>query len=209
MVYPDQELIHRKMSDHQIPSISTLATQICTQIATVFSSPTTPSPLTTLVSTLSSSQNGHIFLHGVGREGLMMKALCMRLAHLGLKAHCVFDMTTPPIGPHDLLIASAGPGGFPTVNAICRVARDNGARVVVLTARPERVEETGLASVVVHVPARTMAEDEEEGSEPSLLPMGSLFEGALFVLFEMVVFVLAGVLGQTAKTVRARHTNLE
>ena len=39
---------------------------------------------------------GRIACYGVGREGLMMKALCMRLMHLGLDAHVVGDMTTPP-----------------------------------------------------------------------------------------------------------------
>src|SRR5215469_16398122 len=51
---------------------------------------------------------------GVGREGLMMKALCMRLMHLGLDAHVVGDMTTPPVARGDLLISSAGPGSFST-----------------------------------------------------------------------------------------------
>ncbi|MBL4557747.1 MAG: hypothetical protein JKP98_13445 [Rhodobacteraceae bacterium] len=40
-----------------------------------------------------------IALYGVGREGLMMKALAMRLYHMGLDAHVVGDMTTPPLGP--------------------------------------------------------------------------------------------------------------
>src|SRR3712207_7632788 len=35
---------------------------------------------------------------------------CMRLMHLGLDAHMVADMTTPPVGPGDLFIASVGPG---------------------------------------------------------------------------------------------------
>ncbi|MCI89205.1 3-hexulose-6-phosphate isomerase-like, partial [Trifolium medium] len=46
-------------------------------------------------------------------------------------------MTTPPITTGDLLIASAGPGGFSTVDAICSVAQSNGGRVVLLTAQPE------------------------------------------------------------------------
>ncbi|KAJ8425273.1 hypothetical protein Cgig2_025381 [Carnegiea gigantea] len=177
-------------------SMSTMATQICTQIASVFTKPSkTPSPLTLLVDqiTATAAQNGHIFVYGVGREGLMMKALCMRLYHLGLLAHCVFDMTTPPIGPPDLLIASAGPGGFSTVDAICGLARSNGARVLLLTAQPESGSScVNQATVVAHVPAQTMADDHDgaghvEESRP-LLPMGSLYEGALYVLFEMVVF---------------------
>src|SRR5580700_1654206 len=65
-----------------------------------------------------------IACYGVGREGLMMKALCMRLMHLGLDAHMVGDMTTPPVGSGDLLIASAGPGTFSTVMALLSVARE-------------------------------------------------------------------------------------
>ncbi|HZC34608.1 MAG TPA: hypothetical protein VE242_03285 [Chthoniobacterales bacterium] len=36
-----------------------------------------------------------IALYGVGQEGLMMKALAMRLYHLGYAASVVGDMTTP------------------------------------------------------------------------------------------------------------------
>ena len=46
-------------------------------------------------------------LHGLGRDGLQMKGLAMRLFHLGLDAHVVGEMTTPPVGTGDLLICSA------------------------------------------------------------------------------------------------------
>ena len=39
--------------------------------------------------------------------------------------------------------------------------------------------------------------------------MGSLFEGALFVLFEVMVLKLIARLGITPEEMRARHTNLE
>lgn len=142
----------------------------------------------------------------------MLKALCMRLFHLGLSAHFVFDMTTPPVTSNDLLIASAGPGGFSTVDGICSVARSYGGRVLLLTAQPETGSCVKHASVVGYVPAQTMADDSDRGeveqSRP-LLPMGSVYEGALFVLFEMVVYQLGEVLNQSPEAVRARHTNLE
>ncbi|KAL4570073.1 hypothetical protein LXL04_025724 [Taraxacum kok-saghyz] len=72
------------------------------------------------------------------------------LAHLGLSAHCVGDMTTPPVSSSDLLIASASPGGFSTVDAICGVAKTNGARVLVLTAQPESGSSVKYASVVAY-----------------------------------------------------------
>src|SRR5215471_18532707 len=103
-------------------------------------------------------QARRIACYGVGREGLMMKALCMRLMHLGLDAHVVGDMTTPPLNPGDLLIASAGPGSFSTVMALLSVARDAGARTMVVTAQP-----TGpaprIADTVIELPAQTMASD--------------------------------------------------
>ena len=43
----------------------------------------------------------------------------------------------------------------------------------------------------------------------STLPMGSLFEGAMFLVFEIMVLRLTAILGQTAETMRARHTNME
>lgn len=196
--------------------MSALASQICDHIASIFSKPTAhPAALDVLVSELSAvaSRGGRVFLYGVGREGLMMKALCMRLAHLGLSAHSVFDMTTPPIAGGDLLLASAGPGGFSTVDAICSVARSHGGRVVLLTAQPETGSCARHASAVAHVPAQTMADDGADGvgaggSRP-LLPMGSVYEGAMFVLFEMVVYRLGEALGESPDAVRSRHTNLE
>ncbi len=65
-----------------------------------------------------------------------------------------------------------------------------------------------LADVVVHVPAQTMADD-RGAARSSVLPMGSLFEGALFVLFEAVVLRLIDRLGVEPEAMRARHTNLE
>ncbi|ERN19321.1 hypothetical protein AMTRI_Chr09g43070 [Amborella trichopoda] len=194
-----------------------VAQHICNRIQSVFQESSTPNlhhptPLDALVAELSAhaTRGARVVVHGVGREGLMMRAFAMRLAHLGMQSHCVGDVTCPCVGEGDLLIASAGPGGFSTVNAICTVAREAGARVMVITAQPEG-QAAGLADRVVVVPARTMADDEDDkfGGDEEVLMMGSLYEGALFVLFEMVVFRVSKVLGQTPDAIRARHTNLE
>ncbi|KAL5215143.1 hypothetical protein ABZP36_004295 [Zizania latifolia] len=191
------------------------AAAICAQIAAVFSAESAGRSVLVSEISAAAARGGRVFVHGVGREGLMMRALCMRLAHLGLPAHCVGDVTAPPALTGDLLLASAGPGTFSTVDAICGVARGAGARVVLLTARPEGNFPLRQADVVAHLPAQTMADDEEVAatterqSSRAKLPMGSLYEGAMFVLFEMVVLELAGVLGQSAAQMRERHTNLE
>ena len=147
-----------------------------------------------------------IACHGVGREGLMIKALCMRLFHLGLDAHVVGDMTTPPLGPGDLLVVSAGPGGFATVSAFIDVAKQAGARVVCFTAAPDGAS-AAAADLRIVLPAQTMANDATAPS--SFLPMGSLYEGAQYLVFEYIVLLLRDRLGTAADAMRARHTNLE
>ena len=63
---------------------------------------------------------GKIALYGVGREGLVMRAFAMRLFHLGYNVSVVGDMTAPHLGAGDLLIVSAGPGYFSTVDGLRR-----------------------------------------------------------------------------------------
>ena len=147
-----------------------------------------------------------IALYGVGREGLQIKGLAMRLFHLGLKVAMVGDMTTPHLGRGDLLIVSAGPGYFSTVDGLMSVARKAGARTLLVTAQPDGAC-AKAADTVLAVPAQTMADD--KGTSVSVLPMGSLFEGAQYILFEVMILMLRDRLGVTAEAMRANHTNLE
>lgn len=149
-----------------------------------------------------------IALYGVGREGLQIKGFAMRLFHLGLKAAMVGDMTTPPVGKGDLLIVSAGPGSFSTVLALMGVAKKAGARTLVVTAQAGG-EAAAQADTVLHVPAQTMANDRPAAGAVSVLPMGSLYEGAQYVLFEIMILAIRDRLGIAAETMRGNHTNLE
>ena len=147
-----------------------------------------------------------IALHGLGREGLQMKGLAMRLFHLGLDAHVMGEMTTPPVGAGDLLIVSAGPGDFATIAALVKIAEDAGAKTAVVTAQPTS-NLARSADHVLHIPAQTMADD--QGARASVLPMGSLFELSQMLVFELLALRLRDILGESAASMRARHTNLE
>lgn len=147
-----------------------------------------------------------IVCHGVGREGLQLKGLAMRLYHLGCAAGVVGDMICPPVGAGDLLVVSAGPGWFSTVAALIGEAQAAGARCLVFTA--EAGGRCGqLADFRVLVPAQTMASD--LSAPTSILPMGSLYEAALHIGLELLVLKLRDRLGIDAAAMRARHTNLE
>jgi 6-phospho-3-hexuloisomerase len=164
-----------------------------------------PGAMAALVEALATA--GRVVCYGVGREGLMMRALAMRLYHLGLDAHVVGDMSCPPVGPGDLLVVSAGPGGFSTVEGLMGVARGGGARIACVTAQPGG-RAPRAADLVLHIPAQTMAND-QGAAATSVLPMGSLFEGAQYLAFELLVLALRDRLGVDPGAMRARHTNLE
>ena len=146
-----------------------------------------------------------VMLYGCGREGLMMRALAMRLHHLGLDVCMQGDMAAFPLGPGDLFLCAAGPGELLTASALCGVAHEAGARVLVVTAEPDGAT-AAMADDLLVIPAQTMARD-VRGT--SVLPMGSLFEGAMFLVFEVLVLRLRDRIGETAETMRARHTNME
>jgi len=158
----------------------------------------------TLIDALINAKR--IATYGVGREGLMMKAICMRLFHLGLDAHVVGDMTAPHLGEGDLLLVSAGPGSFSTVDGLMATAQDAGAKVACLTAQPQgRCPKR--ANYVLVLPAQTMASDED--APTSFLPMGSLYEAVQFLFGEYLVLMLRECLRTTPEAMRERHTNLE
>src|SRR5262245_33111583 len=77
-----------------------------------------------------------ICLYGAGREGLALRGFAMRLFHMGRDAHVVADMTTPPVGPGDLLIVTAGQGWLDTAETFMKIAKEAGARTAIVTAQP-------------------------------------------------------------------------
>ena len=150
------------------------------------------------------AEAGRIAAYGVGREGLQVKGFAMRLFHLGLKVSVVGAMTTPRIGTGDLLLVSGGPGS--TVAGLMNVARQAGAKTLLVTAQPKG-KCAEMADFVLTLPAQTMADDRSK--QVSVLPMGSLFEGAQYILFEVMILRLRDKLGITPEQMRNNHTNLE
>lgn len=149
---------------------------------------------------------GRIFTYGVGREGLVLRSFCMRLFHLGLDAHVVGDMTTPHLGRGDLLVTSSGPGFFSTVSALMGVVHTSGGAVAILTANRD-AELPRQADDVIVIPGQTMGAG--AGERPSIQPMGSLYEQAMWLFLDYVVLRLARRIGKAFGEMSSRHTNLE
>jgi len=147
-----------------------------------------------------------LVLYGCGREGLMMRALAMRLHHLGLGVHMQGDMSCPPVGPGDLFLVASGPGRLATASALIGQARTGGAQIACITAEPFGPDPQA-SDLVLTIPVQTMARDQTGAT--SILPMGSVFEGAMFLLFELLILDLCHRLCETSLSMRARHANLE
>ena len=148
-----------------------------------------------------------IAVYGCGREALQMKGFAMRLFHLGLPVSVVGDMTAPALGERDVFFASSGPGETATVLALMKVAHGARAKNLLVTAQP-KASAADLADFMLVVPAQTRADDQGT-ARTSVLPMGSVFEGALFLLFEIMVLKLKDMLDVSPEAMRARHTNME
>ncbi|UCI22501.1 SIS domain-containing protein [Mesorhizobium sp. B2-1-8] len=148
-----------------------------------------------------------IVVYGCGREALQVKGFAMRLYHLGLPVSVVGDMNTPPVAQGDVLLVSSGPGQTSTVLTLMRIARAAGATVLLLTAQAGG-SAVGLADMTLLIPAQTMADDQGP-QKTSVLPMGSVFEGALFLLFEIMILKLRELTAASPEAMRARHTNME
>jgi 6-phospho-3-hexuloisomerase len=184
-------------------SLSALARDALNDLASVFAA-MPEGALDGLIEEIIKAKR--IVVFGLGREGLQMRGFAMRLFHMGRDVAVWGDMTTPALGPGDLFIASAGPGDLPTAQTLVDVAHKAGARTALVTAQPAG----GLAShvdVVTVIPAQTMAND--QGAKLSVLPMGSLFETAQMIAFELAILKLRPRFRETSETMRARHTNLE
>jgi len=94
-----------------------------------------------------------------------------------------------------------------TVLTLMKIAHAARAKNLLVTAQP-RASAADLADFVLVIPAQTMADD-QGAQQTSVLPMGSVFEGALFLLFEIMVLKLKDMLGVSSEAMRARHSNME
>jgi 6-phospho-3-hexuloisomerase len=149
-----------------------------------------------LVAEILSSDR--IFLAGMGRSGLVARPFAMRLMQLGLQAYIVGDATTPGTGKGDLLIAISGSGETSITHHIASVAKKFGARVFLLTARTIS-SISRISDLVLVLP----------NAPRPMLPLGSAFEGAVYILLDAVVILIMEKTGITQQQMMKRHSNLE
>ncbi|MBO8138171.1 MAG: SIS domain-containing protein [Desulfotomaculum sp.] len=160
--------------------------------------------ITNLVDEISHAKR--VFIYGLGREKLMLKAFAMRLMHLGIQVYVIGDVTTPAITTGDLFVTSSGTGYLSTVDALMKIVKKENARALFITAHPE-APLPQQADLIIKIPAQTMKDNIDDRA--SLQPMGSLFEQAQLLLLELAVILIKEKLGVTDEDMEKNHTNLE
>jgi 6-phospho-3-hexuloisomerase len=150
-----------------------------------------------------------IFVAGAGRSGLCMRALGMRLMHLGKTVYVVGETTTPSIVTGNLLILGSGSGRTASLLAMADQARRKGAEILLFT--------TDLASPLaelahhrVLIPAssyRTV--DERTRRRITIQPLGTLFEQTLLIVCDSLILGLMQRTGVSSEQMSHRHANLE
>jgi 6-phospho-3-hexuloisomerase len=147
-----------------------------------------------------------IILIGVGREGLATRAFTMRLMHLGLDAHWIWDDTTPQLDKGDLLIATSGSGEIGHIHYVVERAKAAGARIAVVTGDNTR-KTVKLADVEVFVPATVYLGSVNAVKSSQI--MGNLFEQSLLLMFDCIVLEIINSKKMDIPSIVRRHRNLE
>ncbi|NLZ75464.1 MAG: SIS domain-containing protein [Erysipelotrichia bacterium] len=145
-----------------------------------------------------------IFIGGAGRSLLMMRSLAMRLMQFGFNSYVVGDTTTPAIREGDLLILGTNSGETKNLKSYCAVAKENNARISVITSNPQSTIGKQADNVVVF--NRIIDEEKIQSS-------GSTFEQSLLIFCDALIVKIyqTGRLGneEVDKFIRIRHANLE
>jgi len=147
-----------------------------------------------------------VFCVGVGRVMLALQAFTKRLAHLGIDAHFVGEITEPAIKLGDLLIVGSGSGESLFPLTIAKKAKSLGVNIAHIGSNPNG-SMAQYSDIMIRIPVRTkLALADEVNSEQ---PMTSLFEQSLLVLGDIIAQVIIKEKGLDMRSLWLFHANLE
>lgn len=152
-------------------------------------------------------QSKRVYIAGVGRSGLVVKAFGQRLMQVGYQVHLADEITAPAITPKDLLIACSGSGRTQLTLYMAKKAFAIGAKVIAITAN----ESSGVskyADVVITIPV-PLESKRKKFSIISTQPARSLFEQVAFLYLESCILALISKIKGSRARIEQRHLNLE
>lgn len=152
---------------------------------------------------------------GAGRSGLSIRGFAMRLMHFGYRAYVVGEVCTPAIGAGDLLVIASGSGETQGMLAMARKAHQFGARVALLTMRPDSAI-AAISDLVVTlntdppvINGAVQPEDWDVDNALTIRPSGAPFEIGLMIALDGVVYSLMVNNRMGIAQLLRMHANLE
>ncbi|MCX8081932.1 MAG: SIS domain-containing protein [bacterium] len=138
-----------------------------------------------------------VFVVGTGRSGLIGRCFATRLRHINIESYVTGETICPPIRKGDLLVAISSSGTKKTVAAITEIAKESGAKILVITSE-KNSPLTELADHIVLIPAKN-----------SIQFGGSLFEQVVSIFLDISLEKFRKQEGISYSNMVKRHTNLE
>jgi 6-phospho-3-hexuloisomerase len=158
-----------------------------------------------LVDSIISAEK--VFLVGVGRVMLCLKAFSKRLNHLGIKAYCVGDENEPAITNRDLLIVGSGSGESVIPVAIAKVATQFKPQIAHIGSNYKSSIEP-ITDLFIRIPAMTKLK--LPGEFKSKQPMTNIFDQSLYILCDVITILIIKEKGlDDIESLWQFHANLE
>jgi 6-phospho 3-hexuloisomerase len=143
-----------------------------------------------------------VFVAGAGRSGLVARFFAMRLMHGGYDAYVVGEIVTPSIRKGDLFIVISGSGETETMIAFTKRAKEQGAKVVLLSTKSSSTI-GDMADFVCQIGSA------EQYGKVVGMPMGTTFELSTLIFLEATIAHIIHEKGIPEEEMRTRHANLE
>ncbi len=144
-----------------------------------------------------------IFVYGAGRSGLVSKAFAIRLVHLGFQTFVIGETIGAPIKKGDMVFIVTGSGETIPAVMTAEIAKNIGAKLIVVTGRKtSRI--TTFADIVV-----VLAADCSEKERKQYAPLGTLFEASAWILLDSIIAEIMEQKKETEESMRSRHATLE
>ena len=178
--------------------------QVLTELRTTLGS-VNPTELERLADEILNAEQ--VFFVGVGRVMLALQCVCKRLAHLGVRAHYVGEITEPAITERDLLIVGSGSGGSLFPLGIAKKARETvNCKIAHIGSNPNS-DMREIADFMVRIPVRTKNYLPDEID--SCQPMTSLFEQSVLLLGDILAKMIIERKHLEMRSLWQYHANLE
>lgn len=143
-----------------------------------------------------------IFISGAGRSGLVARFFAIRLMHGGYEVYIVGEIVTPSIRKDDLFIVISGSGETETMISFTKRAKQVGAKIAAITAKPKSTI-ADMSDLVVVV-GKT-----EDYEKIAVMPMGTTFELSTLLFLEATIAHIISAKGIPEEEMRKAHANLE